>query len=62
VYHHIERTSPKGETFRGTCRLCGQQNLTALDARRECPNVRSLSPGEAVSETLNGQPLQKPTR
>lgn len=53
--HHIERTSPKGETFRGTCRLCGKTNLTALDARKDCENVRNMTEGEAMAETLSGK-------
>ncbi len=52
--HHIERTSPKGEKFVGTCRLCGQRNLSMADAQKDCPNVRGLTKAEALSEALNG--------
>ena len=50
--HHIERTSPKGEAFVGTCRLCGQTGLRAADATKDCANVRGLTEGEAMLETL----------
>lgn len=54
--HHIERTSPKGAAFLGTCRLCGAANLTMADAMNDCPNVRGLSETAALLETLSGPP------
>lgn len=35
--HCLERTSPKGMRFIGTCRMCGRAGLTADQAREECP-------------------------
>lgn len=52
VYHAIERTSPKGTPFIGTCRLCGKPNLLAKQALEECENVRGLTQDEALIETI----------
>lgn len=51
-HHSLERTSPKGGPFVGTCTLCGTPNLR-LDALREgCPNQRGLSQDEALLEAI----------
>lgn len=55
-YHAIERTSPKGGPFLGTCRLCGTPNLRAEQALEECPNQRDLSADQAVIESILGEP------
>lgn len=54
--HHIERTSPKGpgQTFIGTCRLCGKTDLKASAALEDCENVRGLTDDEALIETILG--------
>lgn len=52
-YHAIERTSPKGQPFIGTCRLCGTPNLPAKAALDECPNQRGLTAEEALIETID---------
>lgn len=54
--HHIERTSPKGPgaEFIGTCRLCGRSGLTVEDANKECENIRELTEGQAITETIRG--------
>ena len=51
-YHVVERTSPKGHPFIGTCRLCGLAGLKADAALEECENVRGLSFEEAVVEVI----------
>ena len=53
--HHIERTSPKGQDFRGTCRLCGKQNLKISAALEHCENPRKLTKEEALIETIIGE-------
>jgi hypothetical protein len=53
VCHAIERTSPMGGPFIGTCRLCGTPNLRMGDALKECPNQRGLSADEALLELLD---------
>ncbi len=52
--HHVERTSPKGQEFRGTCRLCGMTGLKASAALEDCENVRGLSMEEAMVESITG--------
>ena len=52
--HAIERTSPKGEKFIGTCFKCGKKNLTSADVNEPCTNVRNLSQDEALIEAING--------
>lgn len=53
-YHSLERTSPKGEDFLGTCQLCGMTNLRIEDCRMYCENVRGLSNEEAIVEAVRG--------
>lgn len=50
--HSLERTSPKGQRFVGTCVLCGQENLTTANMNDECPNQRGLTPDEALIEAI----------
>ena len=52
--HSIERTNPKGVPFIGVCVLCGERDLSFEDATKDCPNVRGLSPDEAVIEAIQG--------
>ncbi len=54
TYHAIERTSPKGGPFIGTCRLCGTPNLSTRDGfDKTCPNQRGLTAEEALLETID---------
>jgi hypothetical protein len=53
--HHVERTSPKGQDFIGTCRLCGKPNLKASAALEDCENFRGLSAEEALIEAITGE-------
>jgi hypothetical protein len=52
--HHIERTSPKGQDFIGTCILCGKPNLPAKAALEDCENVRGLTVEQAMCEVVQG--------
>lgn len=54
--HSIERTSPKGQKFVGTCRLCGTPGLTLASMNDECPNQRGLTADEALIEAIEGEP------
>jgi hypothetical protein len=53
--HHVERTSPKGQDFIGTCRLCGKPNLKASAALEDCENVRGLTAEQAMVEAIRGE-------
>ena len=50
--HAIERTSPKGGPFIGTCRLCGLKGLTIGNSQDDCENVRALTEDQALIEAL----------
>jgi hypothetical protein len=56
--HSIQRTSPKGQDFVGTCSLCGTPNLTTKNVHDECPNQRGLTSDEAVIEAVTGKPAR----
>lgn len=62
VYHSLERTSPKGRPFIGTCRLCGTPNLRVEDALKECRNPRGLTEEESLIDAIEGKPIGKPDR
>ena len=52
----VNRTSPKGEPFVGTCAACGKQGLT-LEATRDdddCPNQRGMTKEQALIEAIEG--------
>lgn len=49
----INRTSPKGQDFLGTCAACGKTNLRRLDDG-ECANPRGMSQEEALLEAIEG--------
>lgn len=49
----INRTSPKGQKFIGTCAACGKQNIT-LDDLEGCENVRAMTREQAVVEAVTG--------
>lgn len=52
--HNIERTSPKGGPFVGTCVLCGTPNLKMEDAMEDCPNQRGMTEEESILEAIKG--------
>jgi len=54
--HSLERTSPKGGPFIGTCTLCGKTDLPIGAATQDCENVRGLTQDEAVVEAITGVP------
>lgn len=50
--HALNRTSPKGESFIGTCSLCGKTGLTIAEATQYCENVRGLTNEQAFLEAI----------
>lgn len=50
----VNRTSPKGQAFIGTCAACGMTGITfgRLTAD-ECENVRGMTQEEAVLEAID---------
>lgn len=53
--HHINRTSPKGREFIGTCALCGKADLKMKDAFEDCENPRGLTVEQALLESVTGK-------
>ena len=58
-FHAIERTSPKGTPFIGTCSLCGKTGLRIADISEPCENVRGLSQDDALIEALDPDRLRE---
>lgn len=50
--HAIERTIPKGQSFVGTCTLCGLEGLTMQDMGEICANPRHVSADDALLQTI----------
>lgn len=46
--HCIERTSPKGHPFVGTCWQCGRSGLTHADMFEPCENIAGLTQDESL--------------
>jgi hypothetical protein len=57
--HSIERTSPIGGDFLGTCILCGATNLRMTDALKECPNPDKIKPIDALLMAIDGPEKKK---
>jgi len=54
MHPSLNRTSPKGTPFVGTCPACGQQGLTFADLDKPCPNQRGLTQEQALLEAIEG--------
>lgn len=52
----INRTSPKGQPFIGTCAACGKKGLTFENISKDddCPNQRDMTFEEALIEAIEG--------
>lgn len=48
----VNRTSPKGQPFVGTCAACGKTGITFATMREDCENVRGLTQEQAVIEAV----------
>lgn len=46
----VNRTSPKGMSFVGTCAACGKRGLTFKDLKEDCPNQRAMTFEAALVE------------
>jgi hypothetical protein len=49
----VNRTSPKGQEFVGTCAACGTKGLTFETMNDECPNQRGMTRDQAILEAVN---------
>ena len=52
--HHIERTTPKGGPFIGSCLLCGKSGLGLIAAGEDCPNSSGMDEASALAAVLAG--------
>lgn len=59
TFHAIERTSPKGTSFRGTCWQCGKTGLTLADAQDPCENIAVLTESESLLMAIEANPGAK---
>ena len=50
----VNRTSPKGTPFIGTCAACGKAGITFDKLDSECDNVRGMTQEQALIEAING--------
>jgi hypothetical protein len=52
--HVLDRTSPMGELFIGTCRLCGTHGLRMAQANEACENPQRIGETQALLDAING--------
>ena len=52
--HALERTSPKGGPFIGTCTKCGLTNIPLKQMHEECSNPANLNDGDALLLAIKG--------
>lgn len=50
----VNRTSPKGSPFVGTCAACGKRGLTPKTMHGECANQRRMTYEQAILEAIEG--------
>lgn len=48
----VNRTSPKGQDFVGTCASCGKTGITFKTMREECENPRKMTQEQALLEAV----------
>ena len=54
AFHAIERTSPMGQKFLGTCMRCGRTNLPMRAVTEECENIAGMSDDDALLNAIAG--------
>jgi len=52
----VNRTSPKGQPFVGTCAACGRRGITLEQTRTDgdCENFRGMTQEDALVEAVTG--------
>lgn len=58
--HSLNRTSPKGGPFYGTCMKCGATNLPIKAAREPCSNPANLSDDDTLLLAIKGPEPENP--
>lgn len=59
--HVLERTSPMGGPFLGTCILCGSKGLTMRQANEPCMNPAMVSERDALIAAIEGDDVDEPS-
>jgi len=63
ICHAIERTSPKGGPFLGTCMRCGRTDLPGSAVAEPCENIAGMTDDEAllvaIEPPLNSVAIQR---
>ena len=52
--HSLNRTSPKGGRFLGTCTKCGVENIPLARMQEECANPANFTQEEALIHAIKG--------
>ena len=52
--HSLERTSPKGGPFIGTCTKCGLRDIPLARMQEPCANPANLSDDDALIIAIEG--------
>ncbi|MHC4648246.1 MAG: hypothetical protein ACYTBJ_22530 [Planctomycetota bacterium] len=52
--HALERTSPFGGPFVGTCILCGKEGVTLKGSTEQCPNPDKVPEDTALLLAIQG--------
>jgi hypothetical protein len=59
----VNRTSPKGTPFAGTCAACGKAGITfEMLPVDECENVRQMTQEQALLEAIEPRPDRRMQR
>lgn len=53
--HALNRTSPKGTPFLGTCMKCGRTNLPPSAVNEECDNPAGMTQEAALLSVLSAK-------
>lgn len=56
--HSLERTSPKGTPFVGTCTKCGMADIPMSRLHEECSNPANLSDDDALLLAIEGPSIE----
>jgi hypothetical protein len=60
--HALNRTSPKGGPFVGTCFQCGKTGLPIGAVTQPCENVANLTGDEALMVAIQGDAQTSPPK
>jgi hypothetical protein len=56
--HALQRTSPKGQPFVGTCYKCGRTGLPWSAVKEECTNLLRMTQEDALLAAIQGDVIK----